>query len=100
MTSVKHFSTWADKVLHTYPIGPSEAEILSGFDEAMAKNGLGTRTRHMVIEEFLSQEVFKGRRYSFGEALQHLERPEKLGLTKEEVDTALSILKGEVADHE
>lgn len=68
----KHFSTWADKILQTYPIGPEEITLLSDFDQAMAQEGLGTSTRHAVVESFLQIEAVEGRRFRFRKMLMAL----------------------------
>lgn len=73
MTSIKHFSTWADRILNAYPVGPAEVEVLSDFDEMMARNGLSVSRRHKIIEDFLNHEAIKGKKYSFRMVLEHLE---------------------------
>lgn len=98
MKRIKHFSTWADRILNTYAIGPSEADLLTDFNIAMSKNGIGTRIRHMIIEDFLNQEVLKGRRYDFRKALENFQHTTSLSLTPDEVKTSLRILSTEVQD--
>lgn len=98
MKRIKHFSTWADRMLNTYVIGPTEAELISGVDEAMAKNGIGTRVRHLVIEDLLNQEVVKSRGHDLTKALENLKYPERCSLTEAETNTALKILSTEAVD--